>query len=82
MTEVDTAYRTLAAEIVRGAYVDYVQALKMKDKGRAEMLEDFFRGQWCFELLGGKIDGEVFIKQGRKAATWKSNLICAHISQR
>lgn len=82
MTEVDLAYRTLAAEIVRNAYVDYVQALKMNDKGRAETCEKFFESQWCYELLEGKVDGTIFIKQGRKAAKWKSRLICEHISRR
>ena len=81
MTEVDLAYRTLAAEIVRSAYVDYVQALRMQDKGRTETCEKFFASQWCYELLGGKADGNVLIKQGRKAAKWKSRLICDHISR-
>ncbi len=80
-TDIDTAYRILAAEVVRLAYMDYVQALQREDRNAADTIEKFFRSQWCYELLSGKVDGEVFIRQGRKAAKWKSRLICDHISR-
>ena len=79
---IDVAYRIIAAEIVRGAYMDYVLALQRGDRNAADTIEKFFRSQWCYELLGGKVDGEVFIQQGRKAARWKSRVICDHISRR
>lgn len=81
-TDIATAYRMLAAEVVRCAYMDYVLALKRGDGNAADTIEKFFRSQWCYELLGGKVEGEVFIQQGRKAARWKSRLICDHISRR
>lgn len=81
-TDIATAYRILAAEVVRCAYMDYVLALQRGDRNAADTIEKFFRSQWCYELIGGKADGEVFIQQGRKAARWKSRVICDHISRR
>lgn len=66
------AYIGLAGAIVSRAVTDYRSAYKSVLTGRktrvseAATLEKFFRSQWFYLLVDGKITGEYVIREVRK----------------